>query len=73
MSFARDVASEVVFLHQGRIEEQGAPARMFGDPPSDRFRQFLSTFGNGRPGSALTWEADSTRSDDRRRETERAG
>ena len=25
MGFARDVASEVVFLHQGRIEAQGAP------------------------------------------------
>ena len=27
MGFARDVASEVVFLHQGRIEAQGAPRR----------------------------------------------
>ena len=27
MGFARDVASEVVFLHQGRIEAQGAPQR----------------------------------------------
>ena len=31
MGFARDVASEVVFLHQGLIEAQGAPKEMFGD------------------------------------------
>ena len=42
MGFARDVASEVVFLHQGRIECQAPPAQMFGSPPSDRFRQFLA-------------------------------
>ena len=36
MSFARDVASEVIFLHQGRIEEEGAPGRVFANPKSDR-------------------------------------
>jgi octopine/nopaline transport system ATP-binding protein len=42
MSFARDVASHVVFLHQGRIEEEGVPAEVFGNPKSERCRQFLS-------------------------------
>jgi ABC-type histidine transport system ATPase subunit len=42
MSFARDVASHVVFLHQGRIEEEGPPSDVFGAPKSDRCRQFLS-------------------------------
>jgi ABC-type histidine transport system ATPase subunit len=42
MGFAREVASEVIFLHQGRIEEQGPPNEVFGNPKSDRFRQFLS-------------------------------
>lgn len=42
MSFAREVASEVVFLHQGRIEERGAPAKVLGDPDSERVRTFLS-------------------------------
>lgn len=42
MSFARDVSSEVVFLHEGMIEEQGIPQQMFKHPKSDRFRQFLS-------------------------------
>jgi ABC-type polar amino acid transport system ATPase subunit len=42
MGFARDVASNVVFLHQGRIEAQGPPRQMFGSPPTERFRQFLA-------------------------------
>jgi len=42
MGFARDVSSSVVFLHEGKIEEQGEPRQMFQDPNSDRFRQFLS-------------------------------
>ena len=42
MAFARDVASHVIFLHQGRIEEEGAPDQVFGNPKSDRCRQFLT-------------------------------
>jgi ABC-type histidine transport system ATPase subunit len=43
MSFAREVASEVIFLHQGRVEEQGPPAQVFDNPTSERCRQFLKT------------------------------
>ncbi len=42
MSFARDVSNQVVFLHEGKIEEQGEPRQMFKNPNSDRFRKFLS-------------------------------
>ena len=42
MGFARDVSSDVIFLHEGQIEEQGAPGEIFANPKSDRFRQFLS-------------------------------
>jgi len=42
MGFAREVASEVIFLHQGRIEEQGPPSQVFGSPKSERCRQFLA-------------------------------
>ncbi|HOB95927.1 MAG TPA: ATP-binding cassette domain-containing protein [Aquabacterium sp.] len=42
MGFAREVSSQVVFLHQGRIEEQGAPADVLGAPRSERLRAFLS-------------------------------
>jgi octopine/nopaline transport system ATP-binding protein len=43
MGFAREVANRVVFLHQGRIEEDGPPAKVFGDPRSERCRQFLAS------------------------------
>ena len=42
MSLARDVSDHVIFLHQGKIEEQGAPAELFGNPESQRLQQFLS-------------------------------
>jgi ABC-type histidine transport system ATPase subunit len=42
MSFAREVSSQAIFLHQGRIEEQGSPADVFGRSRSERLRQFLS-------------------------------
>ncbi|MDT1061027.1 ATP-binding cassette domain-containing protein [Paracoccus sp. CPCC 101403] len=41
MSLARDISSQVIFLHQGRIEEQGPPAEVMGNPRSARLRQFL--------------------------------
>ncbi len=42
MGFARDVSTEVVFLHEGMVEEKGDPKQVFTNPKSDRFRQFLS-------------------------------
>ncbi|MDB2403351.1 amino acid ABC transporter ATP-binding protein [bacterium] len=42
MRFARDVADKVVFLHQGRIEEEGTPKELFDNPKSERLQQFLS-------------------------------
>jgi arginine/ornithine transport system ATP-binding protein len=41
MGFARDVSSHVMFLHEGLIEEQGAPDQMFNAPASERFEKFL--------------------------------
>ncbi|MGH1452043.1 MAG: ABC transporter ATP-binding protein [Paracoccaceae bacterium] len=42
MRLAADVSDHVVFLHQGLIEEQGTPDALFGQPKSERLRQFLS-------------------------------
>jgi histidine transport system ATP-binding protein len=42
MAFARHVSNHVVFLHQGRIEEEGHPDAVFLDTRSDRLKQFLS-------------------------------
>ncbi|WP_223878458.1 amino acid ABC transporter ATP-binding protein [Microbacterium radiodurans] len=44
MAFARDVADRVVFLDQGTIVEQGAPADVFGAPREERTRAFLARF-----------------------------
>ncbi|REG82867.1 ABC transporter ATP-binding protein [Marinomonas pollencensis] len=43
MNFAREVSSDVVFLHQGVVEEQGAPSKVFGSPESERCKAFLSS------------------------------
>ena len=41
MKLAADVSDHVVFLHQGRIEEEGPPDRLFGAPQTERLRGFL--------------------------------
>ena len=43
MRFARDVSSEVVYLHEGRVEERGAPETIFTNPSSERFASFIQT------------------------------
>jgi ABC-type histidine transport system ATPase subunit len=43
MGFAREVSDEIIFLHEGKIEEQGPPSQVFGNPKSERCRQFLSS------------------------------
>lgn len=42
MAFAKDVSSQVLFLHQGLIEEQGTPSKVFDNPDSERMQQFLA-------------------------------
>ena len=42
MAFARKVAHRVVFMHAGRIHEQGPAAQLFDQPQSEELRQFLS-------------------------------
>lgn len=44
MAFARDVSSQVVFMHQGVICEQGSPADVFGNPQQQETRDFLARF-----------------------------
>lgn len=43
MAFARDVSNHVMFLHQGLVEEQGDPAKLFSNPDSPRLKQFISS------------------------------
>ena len=42
MGFAREVASEVIFVDGGKIIEQGSPAQIFDAPKSERLRDFLA-------------------------------
>lgn len=42
MKLAADVSDHVVFLHKGKIEEEGPPDTLFGNPQTERLRGFLS-------------------------------
>jgi histidine transport system ATP-binding protein len=42
MGFARNVSNHVVFLHKGKIEEQGEPREVLTSPRSERLQQFLA-------------------------------
>lgn len=44
MSFARDVANQVIFMDDGCILEQGDPAQVFLHPREERTKQFLSSY-----------------------------
>jgi len=43
MKFARDVSSQVIFLHQGLVEESGTPQQVFYETQSERCRNFVSS------------------------------
>jgi octopine/nopaline transport system ATP-binding protein len=43
MKFAREVASHVMYLHNGIVEEEGPPEQLFGSPKSERLKQFIRT------------------------------
>jgi len=43
MGFAREASSRVIFLHEGRVEEEGPPDQVFDNPRSNRMRQFFSS------------------------------
>jgi polar amino acid transport system ATP-binding protein len=42
MAFARDVGHRILFLHEGRILEQGTPREIFTCPREERTKAFLS-------------------------------
>jgi len=41
MRLAADVSDHVVFLHNGKIIEEGPPDRLFAQPETERLQQFL--------------------------------
>ncbi len=42
MAFAREVATRVLFMDGGKIQEQGTPEQIFGSPTNARLKEFLS-------------------------------
>lgn len=43
MGFAKEVSDEIIFMHDGHIEEQGSPEDVFDNPKSDRLKAFLNS------------------------------
>jgi len=43
MKFAREVASRIVFLQDGMVEEQGNPEEIFSAPKSEHLKRFISS------------------------------
>jgi polar amino acid transport system ATP-binding protein len=48
MAFAREAATRVVFMDQGRVVETAEPEIFFTNPATERARQFLARYGVGR-------------------------
>ena len=44
MSFAREVADQVIFMDHGVVVEEGPPEEVFGDPKQARTKQFLEKY-----------------------------
>ena len=42
MGFAREVATRVVFINEGNIQEENTPQEFFANPQNPRLREFLS-------------------------------
>ncbi|NDV53596.1 amino acid ABC transporter ATP-binding protein [Salipiger sp. PrR003] len=41
MQFAREIANRVIFMHGGKIVEEGTPEQIFGAPKDERLQRFL--------------------------------
>ena len=44
MAFARDVSNRVIFMADGRIEEDGKPEEVFNNPKKERTKEFLARY-----------------------------
>ena len=51
MGFAREAATRIVFMDQGRIVETAEPETFFTSPQTERSRQFLMRYGSERAGA----------------------
>ena len=44
MAFAKDVSNRVIFMADGRIEEDGKPEEVFNNPKKERTKEFLARY-----------------------------
>lgn len=44
MEFARNVATKLIFMHEGRVWEQGRPADLFNNPQTAELKNFISPY-----------------------------
>ena len=47
MTFARDVADQIIFMDGGVVVEQGDAKQVIDNPQEERTRQFLSRYTQG--------------------------
>jgi polar amino acid transport system ATP-binding protein len=45
MRFAREVGDQLLFMHEGRVHEQGSPARLFAAPGTPELANFIGSVG----------------------------
>ena len=45
MRFARDVGTHLVFMHHGKVHEQGPPKEVFAGPKTPELQQFVGSIG----------------------------
>jgi polar amino acid transport system ATP-binding protein len=45
MRFARDVGTSLVFMHHGKVHEQGPPKQVFAAPKTPELQQFIGSIG----------------------------
>jgi ABC-type histidine transport system ATPase subunit len=45
MRFARDVGTSLVFMHHGKVHEQGSPKQVFAEPKTPELQQFVGSIG----------------------------
>ncbi len=50
MGFARDVSNRVLFMADGKIEEEGPPEKVFLHPENERTKEFLKRFLKEKTG-----------------------
>jgi polar amino acid transport system ATP-binding protein len=45
MRFARDVGTKLVFMHHGKVHEEGSPKERFAGPATPELAQFIGSIG----------------------------